>query len=208
MPNLIPSHSIGHHIDTEHSVSAKTREEALDIFKKAYKRLLNIHLWHRLGGKGTSEFRLIGAHGNQEHRLAQVNDFFKIDIPGPGPKAGNGYDWVVVDAIEDNSNSEGENETFAMRVRPCKDPQSKTDDVAHFFTAEATSTFVIIRNDNTIKAGIYGRSEKPNTDVKNLIDKVRNAAIGAGAIAGGANIQWDQLVKGFLADEVPGCDEG
>ena len=201
--NLIPEQQHGSQTNTEHSVTANNREEALDLFKRAYKRLLNINIWHKLCGAASADFELKGAHGEIEHRLAEVNDHFKIDIPGPGTAAGDGFDWVRVESIEDKTNPDGEEEIFGMRVRSCSNPNNKEDGTAHFFTSDATSTFIIRRNANTVTVFIYGRNETPNTTAEKIADKFRNAAVGAGAIAGAAKIQWVLLAKGLLADGVP-----
>ncbi|MBA2563010.1 MAG: hypothetical protein H0V14_08875 [Chitinophagaceae bacterium] len=202
--DLVPGQLKGAQSNTEHSVTAKSRDEALDIFKRAYKRLLNINIWQKLSGKATADFELRDSDGEEEHRLASVNDYFKIDIPGPGSAAGEGYDWVKVEEIADKTNPEADEESFSMRVRPSIDPNNESTDVAHFFTDESTSTFVISRKGNTITASVFGRNEKPNTDTKKVVDKIRNAAIGSTAIAGISKIQWASLVKGLLTDEVAG----
>ena len=51
---------------------------------------------------------LINQQGNETNRLAKVGDYFQINIPGPGPAAGAGYDWVEVEAIEDHANPDDE----------------------------------------------------------------------------------------------------
>ena len=201
---LVPEQLTGGQSNTEHSVTAKSRQEALDIFKRAYKRLLNINIWNKLSGKASADFELRDRDGQEGHRLARVNDYFMIDIPGPGPASGEGYDWVRVEEIEDKTNPETDEETFSMRVRPCTDPNNESTDVAHFFTDESTSTFVIRRKENIITASVFGRNEKPNTDTEKVADKIRNAAIGSTAIAGVAKIQWAFLIKGLLEDEVAG----
>lgn len=192
----------GAHKKAEHSVVAKDREAALDKFKNAHKRMLNVNIWHKLGGMASADFELTSGTDEKE-RLAQIGDFFRIDIPGPGPISGGGYDWVKVEAIEDNSNPSGESENYSMTVRPCSNPNKSGDDIAHFFTADATSTFVIRRDGNTITAAIYGGNEVANTDTGNIIDKARNATVAAAAVAGIAKLEWGSMVKGFLADGIP-----
>ncbi len=71
-----------------------------------------------------------------------MGDCVQIDIPGPGPASGEGYDWVRIEALEDNSPASDE-ESCGMRVRSCKDPNINSDDTAHVFTSDATSTFLI-----------------------------------------------------------------
>ncbi len=198
---MVPEQLKGGQSNTEHSVTAGSRQEALDIFKRAYNRLLNVNAWHKFSGKATADFELKDPQGEGKHRLTHVNDYFKIDIPGPGSAAGDGYDWVNVEEIEDKTNPEAEEESVSMRVRPCTDPTNESTDVAHFFTDESTSTFVISRKGNTVIASVFGRNEKPNTSTEKVVDKIRNAAIGSTAIAGASKIQWASLVKGVLAGD-------
>jgi hypothetical protein len=199
----IPEQHSGTQTNTDNLVTGKSREEAQNIFKRACKRLLNINIWHKLGGTASAEFSLINNQGEEEDRLAKENDYFKIDIPAPGSKAGDGYDWVKVEKIEDRSNADAEEETFLMRVRPSTDPNNRSNDVAHFLSDDATSTFIISRKNNTVTASVHGRNEKPNTEASGILNKIRNAVVGTTAAAGVSKIQWKLLVKGLLADEVP-----
>ncbi len=198
---LVPEQLTGGQSNTEHSVTANSQQEALNIFKRAYNRLLNVNAWHKFSGKATAAFELKDQHGEGEHLIARVNDYFKIDIPGPGSAAGDGYDWAKVEEIEDKTNPEADEESISMRVRPCTDPTNESTDVAHFFTDNATSTFVISRKGSTVIASVFGRNETPNTSTEKVGDKIRNAAIGSTAIAGASKIQWASLVKGLLADD-------
>src|SRR6187402_927064 len=112
---LIPVHIEGKQNDLVHSLVVQTRDEAVDCFKRDYKRLLNPKTWHELGGIFSGEFVLVNDHGEQLNRLAQVGDLYRIDLPGPGSGTGDGYDWVRVDAIEDYSEQSADEELFAIR---------------------------------------------------------------------------------------------
>ena len=129
----------------------------------------------------------------------QKDDHFKIDIPGPGPVSGDGFDWVQVEAIEEKNSDE--EQSFTIKVRPATNPNNERKDVAHFFSEEATSCFTVKRKYTTITAGVYGRNEKPNTNTETTIDKARNTAIAKGAISGFAKLQWKSLVKGLVKKE-------
>ena len=74
------------------------------------------------------------------------------------------------------------------------------NDIAHFFSDEATSSFVVKREKNRVIAGVYGRNEKPNTDSETLTDSIRNTAMAAGALSGFSKIQWKSLVAGLLTE--------
>jgi hypothetical protein len=164
--------------------------------------MLNVNIWHKLSGFASAEFQLKDEQGMASHRLAEIGDYFQIDIPGPGPSAGDGYDWVQVEAIEDHSDPDAEDESYGMRVRACKNPNKGGDDTAHFFTSDATSTFIIERKGNTVSVSYHGRNEVLNTDMNKLKDTVRNVIVGAGAMAGISELQWSRLIKSFLEEEV------
>lgn len=199
---IVPGNIHGKSTDLQQSVTTATREEAVDTFNSACKRLLNVKIWHLLSGFGSGEFKLMDATGNEVHRLAQAGDYFQIDMPGPGTISGEGYDWVMVETVENNSNADGEEENLGIRVRPCSNPNKTGNDTSHFFTNDATSSFIIERKNNTVTACYYGRNEVLNTGVNNIADKLRNAVAGTFALLGISEMQWKSLIKSFLEKEV------
>ncbi|MEO8173706.1 MAG: hypothetical protein ABI581_11505 [Sediminibacterium sp.] len=201
---IIPAHTEGKQNDLSVAVTLASREESTDTFKRAYKRLLNPPVWHELAGSLSGEFALVGIAGNELNRLAQTGDLFKVDLPGPGPKAGDGYDWVRVDAIDDQSNEQADEELFAMRISPTINPGVTNHDIAHFFKGTASSTFIIHRKGNEVTASYHGRNEMPNNETGNIIDNIRNSVIAATAAIGLSELQWKSLIKGFLEPEIGG----
>jgi hypothetical protein len=201
---LIPVHTAGKQNDLFHSSLLQTRDEAVDCFKRAYKRLLNPKTWHELGGVFSGEFVLVNNHGEQLNRLAQVGDLYRIDLPGPGSRTGDGYDWVRVDAIDDRSDESTEEELFAIRISPTVNPDNATPVTAHFFKAGASSTFVIKRNGNEVTAEYHGRNEVPNTQTGSTVDNIRNAVMGTSAMAGLSEIQWKTMIIALLEPELGG----
>lgn len=200
---IIPPQREGGKKDIQHSVTAGDDDDARKLFVMARNRLLDVNHWSEISSSVSAKFYLTDSQGNEVDRTLEQDDHFKIALPAPGPAEGNGFDWVRVEAIEDKSDSTGPYESIGVRVRPASDPTKKTEEnVAHFFDSDATSTFLVERNGRTVTASVFGRNEKPNTsDTTNIIDKVRNAVIGAGAIAGLSNIQWKSLVTGLIAVE-------
>lgn len=201
---IIPARTIGKNTDLEHDVTLDSREEALNTFKRACKRLLNPPLWHKLGGSLSAEFNLTAADGKEQNRLAEEGDHFRIDIPGPGSSTGDGYDWVKVEVIDDKSDALGEMEIFALRVRASSNPNKGTDDTAHFFQDTATSTFIIERNGNKVTASYHGRNETPNTKTDKTSNNIRNSMVALGAAVGLSELQWMALIKALLEDEIGG----
>jgi hypothetical protein len=199
---IVPFQHEGVKKDIEHSVTAIDDESARKLFIIARNRLLDINRWHELVGPLSAKFILTDANGKAVHRTAEIGDYFKIDLPAPGPAEGKGFDWVHIEAIEDKSDSAGPYESTGLRVRPSVNPEEKGENVAHFFKEVATSSFVVERKEKTVTASVYGRNESPNTKTNNIIDKVRNAVVGVTAIAGFSNVQWNGLVKGIIAQEI------
>jgi hypothetical protein len=159
---------------------------------------MNVNHWHEYAAPITAIFRLTDSNGDQVNRLAKIGDYIKIDLPAPGHLHGSEYDWVHIETIEEKNGSKGFSDSIVMRVRPSANPKEKGENVAHFFKEDATSSFILERKNNQVKAAVYGRNEILNTETPNIIDKVRNAVVGVSAILGFSNIQWKNLVKGLI----------
>ncbi|MGZ5247106.1 MAG: hypothetical protein ACXWV5_08655 [Flavitalea sp.] len=195
---IVPSQQKGSETNAEYSYSAGTADEAMVIFQNACERLLNVNSWDKYSGKVSAIFRVTDETGSETSGPIKKGYYFKIDIPGPGSLTGDGYDWVQIEKIDTSSNNRDDWESIAIRVRPSSNPKNENQDVAHFFNEEATSNFVVRREGLTITAGVYGRNEIPNTQVHNVVDKTRNAAIGLTAVSGVSSFQWNNLVKGIV----------
>lgn len=201
---LIPDNKRGKATDLDHSVPLPDREQALDCYKRACKRLLNPPVWHELSGALSAHFVLTNEKGEEQERLLQEDDYIRINIPGPGSAVGDGFDWVKVEMVEDKTDPAAEEESIGLKVRTCDNPTSKENDTAHFFQQDATSSFIIHRRGNTVTASYHGRNEVPNTKTDKTTDNLRNALVATGAIAGLSELQWSALIKGFLAKEIGG----
>lgn len=194
----VPGQRKGAETNVVEKVTAGSLGEARQIFEAAKRRLCDINNWHKLCGIASAVFSLSDQQGNKIEREGRQGDLVKIDVPGPGSQAGNGYDWVRIEAIEDHSNGNADHETFMLRVRPTANPQKLEKGTAHFYTSDATSTYIIERHGTIVTAAEYGRNEKPNADAGTAMDKVRNTLMGLGGISGISKLQWKSLVKGLL----------
>lgn len=197
--NNIPVQQEGGKTDVTESVTFDSNAAARQFFQVACQRLGNVNKWHEICASEATEFTLIGSDGNTVSRNAQEGDYFKINIPGPGNSAGDGFDWVRVEEI--SLKEDGKEDVFFIRVRPCEPPLKNDHQVAHFFKEQATSTFLVKRSGNSVSAEVHGRNEKPNTDTNQVKDKVRNALIGTASLLGFSLPQWMMLVKGVLKTE-------
>jgi len=196
---LAPAQHTGFEKNVVSTIRFADAAAARAFYPVARQRLLDVNRWrdHCEGPSGT--FTLRNATGQRVDRPARPGDFFQIDVPGPGPAAGDGYDWVRVEALDEADDAELQR--TALRVRPAPSPLNESPDVAHFLADSATSTFFVEQRGTTVTAGVLGRNERPNTEAENLGDKLRNAAVTIGAKAGFADVQWQSLVAGLVRKE-------
>jgi len=201
----IPEHKSGTAVDVEETIEFESTAEAQTFFQQLKERLLHINRWHSHAGLLSADFILTDSEGNEVERKPQEGDHFRISVPAPGIQSGHGYDWVRIEEITEAAKEV--DECTSIRVRPAQNPRGEKDDVAHFYTDEATSNFIIKREGTRITAGVYGRNEKPNIEAaEGLLDKVRNAFVGTGGAAAFSKIQWKALVKGLLKLEEKDSD--
>lgn len=196
-----PEQNEGIKKDLEEQVSFEEIEDAEEMFVIAKERLLLVNEWDKVSEFINTKFQIVDSHGHAVHRHVHTGDYITIDIPGPGSVTGEGKDWVKVEAIEYDDYPDENKEQFAMRVRPVPNPTVSDDSVAHFFTDDATSTFIIERDHNMVITSYHGRNEKLNTETGKLVDKIRNTVVGISAILGFSDAQWAGLIKGFLKVE-------
>lgn len=193
----VPQQHTGTEMNAVEKVELGSEAEAIHFFKTVAERLLDVNRWAIFAGSALSHFFLTDSSGNPVDRKAVKGDLIKIDIPGPGTKAGEGYDWVKIEEINVQVLDGGE--ILSMRARPVPNPLADATDTAHFLSDEATSTFQVKRIGNTIYAEEHGRNEVPNTDMGNTLDNIRNTFVGWGAKMGFSYPQWKALVKGLLS---------
>lgn len=192
----IPEQQTGVSSDTTAEQTFESAAEAQAFFEVVKQRLLQVNKWHEWGGTGTAEFALTDDRGNEVRRNPQPGDHFRIDIPGPGPNTGDGYDWVRVEAVEEET--DGDRNCILIRVRPASNPTNENPDVAHFFDDAATSNFLVQRNGTVVSAEVHGRNEKPNFSAEKMVDKARNTAVATGAVTAFSKLQWKALVNGLV----------
>ncbi|HVF82232.1 MAG TPA: hypothetical protein VM884_09870 [Flavisolibacter sp.] len=192
----IPEHKDGTEVNVEDSLQLSDEQEAASFFKLVKERLVTINSWGKIAGALSANFTLTNEQGKEIDAFPKTGNYFKIDIPAPGIITGEGYDWVQIEEVKEEKDADSE--SVAIRVRPAPSPLNDKTDVAHFYTDEATSNFIVKREGTKVTAGVYGRNEKPNVKAETLIDKARNAIVGTGAVSGFSKLQWKALVSGLL----------
>lgn len=197
---IIPTQKEGGKSDNKYSVTCDTTYDAINLYKKSVERLLNVNNWEKIcKGVIKTGFKLCDRFGNEVERLPAEEDYFKIDIPGPGSQDGEGYDWVKVENIFTNADKMNDTDLIRINVRPASCPLNNKESIAHFFSESSTSTFLIKREKTVVTAEIHGRNEKPNDYAENKIDALRNKVVATGAMLSFSDIQWKQLAIAFLS---------
>ena len=194
---VVPLQTTGEETETSQSVTADSENTARQWFRLACERLQNVNHWDEYCGLLSSTFELTNENESLLTGAAAVGQYIRIDIPGPGTMAGNGYDWVVIEKIQHVELSDHE-EVFVLQARPAVRPSHPELGIAHFLDDKATSSFVVQRAGCVLTATVFGRNEVPNTNARNAIDKVRNAVVGSSGAVGVSKLQWKALVKGLL----------
>lgn len=193
---LVPDNVDGKAITSKAEVKMDNETEARTLYAIARERMLYVHNWGKIAGSLSADFQLTNDKGNEADRLAQKGDHFRIDIPGPGSSAGEGYDWARVEDIKEVH--EHNVDSIAILVRPANNPQTNNTNVAHFYSPESTSTFVVTREGTLVTAAIYDRNIEPNAATASLVDKARNALVGLTAKHGLSKLQWQALAEAFI----------
>lgn len=193
----VPNQIKGSFHDTESQKNFESADATISQFKNLKERFFNINQWKSYCGEGFADFKLFDSDGVSVERDPIIGDYIRIDIPGPGNFEAKGFDWVEIVDIDQNIDKVVL-ESYIMICRPSKTPlHPKTSHIAHFYSDEGTSSFIICRGGQYIKAGIYGRNEYPNLNA-GFLDKMRNILIGVGGMMGISKIQWKRLTDGLL----------
>ena len=191
----VPPHEKGKFHDTVEETLCKRKSEAKRKFHFLRQRLLNVNAWGDYV-KNSTVFYLTDSNGKPIEREAKPGDYIRIKISGPANPAGNGFDWVTIQEI-DTDNYECD-QRLLLRCVPCNNPKTKKDQPAHFYTSEASSSFIITRKERVLTAEIHGRNEEWNIHTGSFINRFRNGIIASGAFLGFAKIQWTLLAKAFI----------
>ena len=191
--HLVPDQRKGSRHDTVSTVQCDSKKPAKILFEKAKARLLSVNHWSDYSEKMKASFALYDSNGKVAERNLQLNDYIRIDIPGPGNSSGEGDDWVQIIRIDDLQPN-----VFSFTARPSPAPLNKKDSVAHFYENSATSTFSIVKAGHTVHAEVHGRNEVSNIHKSPFADKIRNAVIAMGAIMGLGKVNWQFFTDALL----------
>lgn len=131
MKNEIPLQQQGGQLDTSAKAVFQSDIEAKAFYQVAKQRLLSVSDWAGICKVPISVFTLTNADGTPVNRKAMEGDYIKIDIPGPGTHAGDGFDWVRIEKISEEVTPNIA--VLSMQARPAVNPLGDESDIAHFF---------------------------------------------------------------------------
>jgi len=192
----VPENVDGKVIDAESFRNLPDAGTAKVVYETARKRLLDVNKWNDISSGLLADFQLSDQSGAAVSGPVRQGFYFRIDIPGPGSDAGDGYDWVFVERIEEYETEDVQ--SIAVRVRPVANPLGDSLQTAHFYTSEATSTFTVTREKLSVTAAVYDRNIKVNHDSGQLLDRARNMLVGSVGRMAFSKVQWEDLAGALL----------
>ena len=194
--NQVPEQQSGSEMNAVATEMMDTLSQASAFYTLVKQRLLAVNSWYEFAELPAATFKLFDHSGAMADRAAQVGDYIRIDIPGPGTKAGEGYDWVIIEELTEEVNEDSE--LITMKVRPSAHPSDKADHPAHFLESIATATFQVKHMGIFVQVEQHGRNEVPNTHTTVISDNIRNTLVGWTAKLGLSYPQWKSLVEGLI----------
>ncbi|MBE8715151.1 hypothetical protein [Sphingobacterium hungaricum] len=202
MNSNIPKQIEGNQVDCRESIQLPSLYEAEQFYRETRSRLLDVNNWHRITKSPSAKFCIIDELETKHYRQVRINDFIRIDIPGPGLPSAGGFDWVQVEQIDEEKKTDWQRITLTLR--PCADPTNDNPDTAHFYKKISTSTLVVEQKATDINLHFAGRNEVINKDNEQFSDNFRNFLIGLFAKMGISFPQWKALIQGLIE---PACEE-
>ncbi|MBD2756340.1 hypothetical protein [Spirosoma validum] len=157
---------------------------AREAFANSTVKLLNVNGWSALSSL-SADFALYDPIGRAKPNIpVEIGDFIQIVLPGPMPE-----NWVRVIHRQTSDN------LAEFTVQPCPDPSAnKPDQIEHFFSEEARSTFRVEVSGCTIHASEIGQHESINNQQPQAGDRgLVNTVIAEAGWLFYQKIQWKLL---------------
>ena len=193
--HLLPVNTSGSANNAAAFQTFHSEAEAFDKFRSLSRKLLQINDWKVNAGKNPTDFYL---HNKEQEKLAfaEMNDLVKIKMPAPKNQTGKGFDWVVInklDSIEDTGMK-----VLLLQMKPHSCAENMNDQIAHFYTEDATNNFILAKKGKTVQLSIHGRNEIPNVKNIGFLNSCRNFFVANGGIFGGSKVQWQDFAEEFI----------
>jgi len=161
---------------------------AIQEFERAKQKLFDVNRWSKMAGFN-SEFHLYDRRGRRS--MAQKPEIgYYIEIILPASTIEN---WVQVTEIQEEGNM------AEFVVHPSEKPQDTGQgekEIKHFFIKEASSTFRVVREGNSLHAYEIGKNEGINNKGEEAGNRaLLNTMVAEGGWAGVQALQWDNLTR-------------
>ncbi len=167
--------------------SYPTEQEARTAFERSKQKLFNVNDWTKLSGVN-STFELYDSRGRTTALKPEVGYYLKIILP-----ASTIENWVKIADLREEDN------LAEFVVHPSEKPKELGEgeaEVEHFFIKEASSTFRVTRQGNTIHGYEIGKNEGINNQGEDAGDRaVLNTFVAEGGWAIFQELQWDKLTR-------------
>jgi hypothetical protein len=176
--------------DKVYSNSNEFTDEATAIqqFERAKQKLFDVNRWSKMAGFN-SEFYLYDSYGRRTTAQKPETGYY-IEIILPASTLEN---WVKVTGIREEEN------LAEFTVHPSEKPQERGQGekvIEHFFIKEASSTFRVVREGNTLHGYEIGKNEGINNQGEEAGNRaLLNTLVAEGGWAGVQGLQWDKLTS-------------
>ncbi|WP_299758272.1 hypothetical protein [uncultured Pontibacter sp.] len=165
-----------------------TEQEAIAAFEQAKQKLFNVNEWSKLSGIN-STFAIYDNQGRRTTALKpEIGYYLKIILP-----ASTIENWVKITDVRE------EEKLAEFIVHPSEQPKELgygDAEVEHFFIKEASSTFRVTREGNTLTGYEIGRNEGINNQGEEAGGRaILNTFVAEGGWAVFQEMQWDKLTR-------------
>lgn len=195
----VPEQRIGRCTDTYSSIKIEERNTSDAVYASIKNRLLHVNNWSLYAHLTNTDFILLDKNGNNSDGWATEGSFIKIRFSKLQKIFFAPYDFVHIAQLVNEPKMVGD--ALVMQLRPAHNPKKKGNEIDHFFTSEASNTFILYRDATKIYLSLHGRNEKINLNVAHLAKKMRNITLATFGILGISNLQWKSLAEGLLNDK-------
>ncbi len=182
------------HKEFDEQKTYASEAEARRAYQTAHTRLLHPQQWESLTHNLGARFEPLTSDHTVISGPVTSGNCLKIMLPIPGDPS---RDWVRIEALEERATDS--EQIVGLRVRPTEDLEEASHRTAHFFSKDATSTWVLHRHGKTVSAYYYGRGEVRNEEAQSFWKKLRDTVVAWAGVAGFSDLQW----KGLLAALLP-----
>jgi len=192
----IPLQNKGKCSDTYSILEIKELNNPDIAYKSIKHRLLDVNNWAHYATLTNADFILVDNNGDNLEGLAAEGCFMKVRFSRLQKIISARHDFVSVKSIITVPDIFGD--AVIIQLIPTHNPEKPGSEIDHFFTAEASNTFVLYRDAAKIHLSVHGRNELPNFKVSKTTKKIRNMVFATLGVLGVSKVQWESLEHGLL----------